>query len=189
MGLARASDRLFISARPHPESAAQASDLAWKLRKEHGLRGNPLAAEHLHVTLWHLGDALLPPPRELIEEVVRQMSVVEMPPFKVSFDHVMSFSNGALVLQGEDGVTGFSMLHRQLGALLAARGGSRSSRSFTPHMTLLRDQRHLPLRRIDPAIEWTVSEIVLVHSLLGKTTHRHLAQVPLVNRRPSGRGS
>ena len=45
-------------------------------------------------------------------------------------------------------------------------------------MTLLRDAHRVPDHDIEP-IEWEVRDVVLVHSLLGKTTHRHLARVPL----------
>ncbi|MGE5152361.1 MAG: 2'-5' RNA ligase family protein, partial [Rhodospirillaceae bacterium] len=51
----------------------------------------------------------------------------------------------------------------------------RKARSFTPHVTLLRDGQRVPEQRIEP-IEWTVREIVLVHSLLGRAAHRHVAR-------------
>jgi 2'-5' RNA ligase len=38
----------------------------------------------------------------------------------------------------------------------------------------------VPEQAIEP-IEWTVREIVLVHSLLGRTTHRHVARLPLAH--------
>ena len=71
-----------------------------------------------------------------------------------------------------------------------SQGGSghKGTRSFVPHVTLLRDKRRLlPSMPIEP-VEWTVTEFVLVHSLLGKTTHRVLARFPLISPRPSGRG-
>jgi 2'-5' RNA ligase len=57
-------------------------------------------------------------------------------------------------------------------------GRPRPARPFTPHLTLLRDRHLVPEHDISP-IEWEVREIVLVHSLLGRTVHRHLARVPL----------
>jgi RNA 2',3'-cyclic 3'-phosphodiesterase len=38
-------------------------------------------------------------------------------------------------------------------------------------------------------IEWTVTEFVLVHSLLGRTTHRVLARFPLISPLSAERGT
>jgi 2'-5' RNA ligase len=43
---------------------------------------------------------------------------------------------------------------------------------------LLRDEQLLPEQPIDPIV-WTARKFVLVHSLLGRTTHHHLAHLPL----------
>ena len=101
-----------------------------------------------------------------------------MPPFLASFDYVESFSGGALVLRGRDGVAGLEMLHAQLANVLRSKKVKLASSVFTPHVTLLRDRRLLPLKAVVP-IEWTVTQFVLVHSLLGKTIHRPLARFPL----------
>ena len=62
------------------------------------------------------------------------------------------------------------------------------TRRFVPHVTLLRDKhRLLPSIPVAP-LEWTVTEFVLVHSLLGTTTHRVLAHFPLISPPPSDRG-
>ena len=55
------------------------------------------------------------PTLELIDTLVQRAKLVEMPRFLVSFDYVESFSGGALVLRGQDGVAGLEMLHVQLG--------------------------------------------------------------------------
>jgi 2'-5' RNA ligase len=96
-----------------------------------------------------------------------------MPSFRVCFDRAESFKNGALVLRGDDGTIGLEILRQRLSDALD--GQPRTARAFTPHVTLLRDSHRVPEQRIEP-IEWTVREIVLVHSLLGRTTHRHIAR-------------
>lgn len=48
-------------------------------------------------------------------------------------------------------------------------------RNFTPHVTLLYDDRSVAPQAIEP-IAWTVREFVLVHSLLGRTEHRILGR-------------
>ena len=99
-----------------------------------------------------------------------------MPSFRVAFDRAMSFRNGALVLSGDDSVIGLEVLQQRLSDVLDGR--PRPARSFTPHLTLLRDSQRVAAHPIEP-ISWTVREVVLVHSLLGRTTHRHLARLPL----------
>ena len=67
-------------------------------------------------------------------------------------------------------------LYDPLGAALARHGlASIVHDEFTPHITLLRDAARLKPAAVAP-IAFTVREIVLVHSLLGKTTHIHLAR-------------
>jgi 2'-5' RNA ligase len=171
-----ATDRLFWAALPDSETAAKVADFARRRRRELGLTGRPLDARHLHVTLCHVADALGPPPSELVEIVSRRAANVVMPPFRVVFDRVMSFRNGALVLRGGDGVIGLEILQQRLSDVLDGR--PRQARPFTPHVTLLRDSRRIDEHPVEP-IGWTVREFVLVHSLLGQTTHRHLVRVPL----------
>lgn len=145
------------------------------MRVEHGLTGRALNPEHFHVTLFHVTDSVGFPPG-LVETLVARAASVTMPPFRIEFDHAMSFRNGAFVLAGNDGVIGLDVLQQRLSDALVP--GPRPARPFTPHLTLLRDGRRIAERPIEP-IGWTASEVVLVHSLLGRTTHRHLARIPL----------
>ena len=99
-----------------------------------------------------------------------------MPSFRVAFDRVTSFRNGAFLLSGDESVIGLEVLQQRLSDALDAR--PQRARPFTPHLTLLRDSHQIVEQFIEP-ISWTVKEVVLVHSLLGRTTHRHLARLPL----------
>jgi 2'-5' RNA ligase len=182
------TDRLFVAAIPDADTASRINRFAWRQRQWHGLKGRPMDAHLLHVTLWLVGDDVRAPPPRLVEELVRRLASIEMPPFRVSFDRLMSFRNGALVLCGGDGVAGLEMLHEHLKAAMVV-DGTRRTPAFTPHMTLLRDRRHVLADEVEPTVDWTVSELVLVHSLLGRTTQRHVARLPLASPPPSGRGS
>jgi 2'-5' RNA ligase len=183
MGFSCPTDRLLFLVYADPPAAAAAVEFGRGLRHEYGLRGSPILQRHIHSTLWHVGDDVSPPPPALIATLATCANRVSMPPFKVSFDRVESFTGGALVLRGEEGVIGLEWLHENLAAALCMRG----TRSFVPHVTLLRDKRHLlPSIPVAP-VEWTVTEFVLVHSLLGKTTHRVLARFPLISPLPSDR--
>lgn len=171
------TDRLFLAVLPDAETAGRIAQTAQHLRVSHGLSGKPLRPEHFHVTLCHVEDRLGLSLRK-VEEVSASAARVEMPSFRVCFDRAESFKNGALVLRGEDGTIGLDILQQRLSDALD--GEPRKARSFTPHVTLLRDGHRLPEQIIEP-IEWTVREVVLVHSLLGRTTHRHIARWTLNN--------
>lgn len=163
-------------------AAAAAVEIGCALRDEHGLRGTPILPRHIHSTPWHVGDNFAPPSTALIATLTACANRVSMPPFRVSFDHAESFTGGTLVLRREEGVIGLELLYENLSAVLCMR------RMRTSCRTLLRDKRRLlPSIPVEP-IEWKVAEFVLVHSLLGKTTHRVLARFPLVSPPPSDRG-
>ena len=49
-------ERIFLAALPDPATAARIHALAETLKREHGFTGNLILPEHLHVTLFHLGD-------------------------------------------------------------------------------------------------------------------------------------
>jgi len=172
-----ATDRLFLAVLPDPETAGRIAQTARHLRASHGLSGRPLRSEHFHVTLCQVetGIGLTP---GLVESVKASATGVAMPPFRVCFDRAESFKNGALVLRGDDGTIGLDVLQQRLSDALD--GEPRKARSFTPHVTLLRDGHRVPEQRIEP-IEWTVREVVLVHSLIGRTEHRHLDHWTLGN--------
>jgi len=171
------TDRLFFAALPDADTAERITRTARHLRTSHGLAGKPLRPEHFHVTLCHVetGIGLTP---GIVDSAKTCAAGVAMPSFRVSFDRAESFRNGALVLRGDDGTIGLDILQQRLSDAL--EGEPRKARPFTPHVTLLRDNHRVPEQRIEP-IEWTVREVVLVHSLSGRTTHRHLARWPLGN--------
>lgn len=181
-GLARsvarrlATDRLFFAIRPDPETANAIAERTKLWRTEHGLTGRPLKPEHLHVTLFHVGDAARTPPGELIEALVERVAGVAMPAFRVEFDRIMSFSNGAFVLAGDESLIGLEVLQQRLSDVLDPE--PRPARRFVPHVTLLRDARHIAEQPIEP-IGWTACEVALVHSRLGQTAQRDVAHVAL----------
>jgi 2'-5' RNA ligase len=166
------TDRLFLAVLPDQDTAARIAEKARHLRLSHGLTGRGVRPEHFHVTLCHAGDGT-GLPSDVVDRVKARAATVAMPPFRVCFDRAGSFKNGALVLRGDDGTIGLEVLQQRLSDALNEQ--PLKARAFTPHVTLLRDSHRVPEQHIEP-IEWTVREIVLVHSLLGRTTHRHIAR-------------
>ncbi len=165
------TDRLFLAVLPDEQTRTRIVEQARHLRLSHGLTGKGVRPEHFHVTLCQVGEGI-GLPSDVIDRVKECAASVVMPAFGVCFDRAESFKNGALVLRGEDGTIGLEILQQRLSDALD--GQPRKARTFTPHVTLLRDSHRVPEQRIEP-IEWTARELVLVHSLLGHTTHRPLA--------------
>ncbi|MFN4289621.1 MAG: RNA 2',3'-cyclic phosphodiesterase [Permianibacter sp.] len=174
-------ERLFLALQPPAEVWPALRQLEQQQRQRHGLQGRALRDEHLHVTLQHLLDHEVLPDDWIaradlaVESVVRQK-------FRLRFDRVMSFArrtdNRPFVLLAQDGLQALLGLQRALGEAMKRVGFLRVDRSFTPHVTLLYDRQQVPMQTIEP-LQWQAQEIVLIHSLLGRTQHRVLARWPL----------
>lgn len=166
-----ALDRLFLAVFPDTTSAAQIARLREPLCAKHGLSGSRIAPDRFHVTLHHLGDF-----RGVPEHVVEAASMAaaataaSKPPFEITFDHVESFSGRPgrrpFVLRANGSNADLMELHRRLVTALGKRGNVK----FVPHITLLYDEQGVAKEPVDP-VSWTINEIVLIRSLLGKTRH------------------
>ncbi len=177
----KATDSLFFAVLPDAPAIARIEALLPGLRSRHGLRGRAMEPERMHVTLHHLGNhAGLPQP--LLEVAAGMAHGVAARPFTIAFDRVESFfkpRNAPLVLRGGDGIAEVAAFHETLAQAMRGAGlGAWVQPRFTPHLTLMYDDRRVPLERIEP-IGWTVREFVLVRSLLGQRTHQRLMRWPL----------
>ncbi len=173
-----ATDRLFFAIFPDAATRERIADQARTLRDVHGLNGRPLANDRFHVTLHHLGDhAGLR--RDIVTAASEAAETVATPAFQVTLDKAASFHNGGnnpFVLQGGEGLGALKAFQRDLGLAMARAGLRRLvDKAFTPHVTLLYDKRLVTEQPIEP-VTWTVSEFVLIHSLLGQTQHVPLAR-------------
>jgi 2'-5' RNA ligase len=171
------SDRLFFALFPDAEAAAQIAAQAQRIAAERGLN-TPLAAERFYVTLHHLGDYDTLPQSILANAFVAG-AALQMAPFTVTFDNAGSFKrgerSGPLVLRSSDEAD-VTTLQRSLGFEMKRTGlGNWVRGAFTPHVTLLYDDIDCEEIPIAP-ISWTVREVTLVHSLLGRTRHVKLAK-------------
>lgn len=173
---------LFFAVFLDPDATATFARLGRDLCGEHKLTGRPLAPGRLHVSLYGMGSyADLPP--GLVAAAREAGAAVAMRPFGVAFNRAMSFAgsrgNRAFVLGGDDGVAGLMTLHQHLGATMKKAGLWKwVKRQYTPHVTLVYDQRCVTERVIE-TVGWTVREFILVHSLRGRTQYRPLGRWPL----------
>lgn len=175
-------ERIFFACLPDAETAARIAVLAERLAREHGLEAARILPEHLHVTLFHLGDwqAL---PTEIVTLASEAAGRVSQAPFDVVFDRAESFRNRTgiypFVLSGEKHASKWSPLHSALGDALTKAGlGGATKGEFSPHVTLAYDKVRVRPLPVVP-VTWKVRDFVLIHSLLGKTTHNHLGRWPL----------
>lgn len=175
-------DRLFLALYPDASTAERVAALARQLGERHGLRGRPISAERLHVTLHHLGDYAGVP-----DDVVRMAgdaaARVADASFEIAFDRAASFASRGgkcpFVLLGDEGMQAVTTLQQRIGEAMKASGLARRVEArFTPHMTLLYDDQVVATHAIEP-IRWQVREFALVHSLLGRSRHVVLARWPL----------
>jgi len=170
-------ERIFLACLPDAATAARIHDRAQAFKREHGFDGALILPEHLHVTLFHLGDW-----RALPDEVVRMAKeaagCVRLPPFGVTFGRAGSFRNRTgvhpFVLTGD--AKEWAPLHIALAAALRGAGlGGATQGAFEPHVTLTYDEVRVKPFAVQP-IAWTVVDFVLIHSVLGKTVHNHLGR-------------
>jgi len=175
-------DRIFFACLPGTATASRIHALAAEEKRSHGFAGTLILPEHRHVTLFHLGD-WIELPTEIVARAREAAAQVEVRSFDVSFARLESFRNRTgvypFVLTGA--AEAWRPLRTALGAALrkAGLGGAvHEADDFRPHVTLLRDERHAKARVIEP-IAWQVRDFVLIHSMLGKTTHVHLGRWPL----------
>lgn len=179
------SDRLFLAVQPDADAAARIAALARTLRDRHRVRGRPLDEARMHVTLQYFGE-FAGLPEGLVAAVASVVDGLALHAFDVAFDQAASFGGGARrrpwVLRGsQEALARLHDLHALLGARLAAAGVRVEGRAgFVPHLTLLYADRALPPQAIAP-IAWTVRELVLVDSLVGRGEHRVLRRWPLAS--------
>ena len=179
----RPTDRLFFALYPERSTAAgRMAQLASDLKRQHRLSGKILDTERFHVTLHHMGDfAGLPP--QLVRAAGEAAAALRFPPFPLAFDRVESFDKrrgggNAFVLRGGRGLEAVTDFQRTLGEAMK-KVGLKPEMRFTPHVTLLYDDRVMPAQPVTP-IEWCATEFVLVHSLLGRSAHLRLGAWPLL---------
>lgn len=174
----RPTDRLFFAVYPVAPARERLARLAQALRERHRLQGRAFAPERLHVTLAMAGDHVGLPPL-VLERAVAAGAAIHGAPFELSFDRVETFArtrNRPCVLRARDGVAALAALHEALEHALQEAGlVARAERPYRPHLTLQYDDRGIPEEAIEP-IGWTVNEVVLMRSLLGRSQHVALAR-------------
>ena len=169
------ADGLYLMTKPDARAASALNHVGTETRARQSLTGWPTAAELLHVTL--IVFPYDPDSDRQSAKIAKALSEIEVAPFRVAFDRLISFRGGArrpIVATADDGASGLQRLHQSLSTALNKHGASHG-KGFTPHLTLLRDPKAIEETFIDP-ISWTVTSVELVLSLPPPRRHRVLAR-------------
>lgn len=173
---------LFFALAPDATAQADLTTCGEQLRGKHRLRTKVIGAERLHITLHHLGEfPIVSDAHVKAAELAALAALRSVKPFEVAFDRVASFPRkvGArpFVLLTDGRNTALAHLHQLLGAELQKQGFILEKRKYSPHLTLLWDEAQVPEEPIEP-IRWTVNEVVLFNSLVGKSQYVRLGTWP-----------
>lgn len=156
----RSRNPLYIMAKPPPEVAAQVASLS-----RNDQRRGP---ELLHVTLLSLFD-LAVAPGDWLTVAITALDAFEGSPFPLSFDRIEE--RRAVTLRTRDPLPEARALQAGLlRFLLERRVPLMLGTTPIPHLTINYRGDGQGARKITP-IGWTVTEILLVESVLGQTRH------------------
>ena len=161
----RARNPLYVMAKPPPEVQAQIAALP---------RNDPSRGPHLlHVTLISLYDLHTAPP-EWLPAAIAALDGFAAPPFPLAFDRIEN--RKAVTLRTREPLTEARAFQKALvNHLLRAKAPIMDGTTPEPHITInyrgdrLGSQTFGALKL--PPIAWTVREILLMESVVGKTTH------------------
>lgn len=177
---------LFLALCPPTDLGSALVVQAEALRVRHGLKGKPLTADLLHVSLHALGDFFGAVPQTHVEAASAAMAHVAHRPLHLCFDRALSFAGQArtspYVLRCHPESDAAIAELRQHLALALKRFALSPQPSRTPHLTLLYDEHRVAEHAIEP-IAWTATDFALVLSHVGRTRHECLARWPLTGER------
>ncbi|MES2717121.1 MAG: anhydro-N-acetylmuramic acid kinase [Pseudomonadota bacterium] len=172
---------LFLAIFPPPELAQRVGPLAADLRQQHGLHGQRLQEQHLHMTLHAVAWFHAEIPLQQIEAAMAAAAGIRCPALPITFDRAGSFhnrsnpGNNAFVLQCDAPSNASVARLRQQLAVALRRSGLRPTPTSTPHMTLLYDRKVVEEQPIQP-IQWTATRFALILSHVGLGHHQWLGE-------------
>jgi 2'-5' RNA ligase len=158
-------NRLFFALWPDDETRHACAEAGRKLRARLQPGGRLERPERLHATLLFLGDAVPASEEAAAHQAASQL---QAEPFTLVLDRAGCFPRRkSLWWLGCQSVSREAIaVHDGLRASLRVAGVRYDLKNFVPHVTFLRDAQILLAPSPIAPIEWRVSELVLVRSLL-----------------------
>ena len=171
---------LFFAIIPEPHSAQRIEQVAVELRQQHGLKGECLETDRLHLTLHTVEQFEAFVSQQVVDAALAAAARVRCAPFSIAFDHARSFpSSDAFVLRSDESSDSAIKHLRQLLTLELRRFELRPKATETPHMTMLYDKHKVAEHPIEP-LHWTATRFALILSHVGAGHHQRIAEWPLV---------
>jgi 2'-5' RNA ligase len=164
----RTRNPLYIMAKPPPAIQQAITALP---------RNDPSRGPHLlHVTLVSLLDLHDAPP-DWLPRIIAALNSFDGPAFPLHFDRIES--RKAVTLRTKDPLAEARALQRRLlDHLVLHKAPFTEGTAPEPHVTINYRGDRLRAERIAP-IAWTVDEIILTESIVGKATHVEHGRWPL----------
>lgn len=167
--------RLFFGLAPPDRERSRIKALQEELAP---LRGR-VAPDRLHITMGISGDfRSLPAP--LVERMRAIGSSLRAAPARVKLDRLHA-SGHQIVLRPTGSSDGLRALFRELDGPLSRHGIRRAGWKYSPHLTLGYPSGRSFTQPIAP-FSWMASEVILIHSVVGRTCHNVLGRWQLVAR-------
>jgi len=166
------SESFFLAVLPDPTTATRLARRTAASCLKYNFSSRPISPERFHISLLGFGDY----DPKLAEAVTRIAGTIQALPFEVRFDRALSFKSAKkspFVLTGEESL---AKLREFAGQVSAAFGVKLSS--FTPHLTLIWDDKRIEPHEIQP-VGWIVREFTLIRSFVGKSRYEILGRWPL----------
>ena len=164
----RARNHLYVMAKPPRHVQAQIAALP---------RNDPGRGPHLlHVTLISLYDLHTAPP-EWLPATIAALDSVAAAPCPLAFDRIEN--RNAVTLRTREPLAEARAFHKALvNHLLAAKAPIMDGTTPEPHIPITYRGDRLGAQKMPP-IGWTVDEIILTESIVGRTTHVEHGRWPL----------
>lgn len=171
-------DNFFFALSPEGDAGAHAIRIQQENLPLLGWNPYLVPESCLHVSLLDIGIRKNLTLRSIDSTLAMAKSVADglsFDAFDVSFDCAMSFNpkstaKKAFVLKMGAGRQQVDALCKQLGHGLALVNVKSEDKATTPHMTLARSVQTIPVASVPP-VRWKVTQLVLIHSVVGETRH------------------
>ena len=149
--------RIFFALWPPPATARALAQWALEAQRETG--GKPTDAAKIHLTLAFLGDADA-------QRALRAARAVQASPHSLPIEQASHWRGNGIVWAGPRATPApLNALVEALGMALYREEFALERRPFAAHVTLIRKARGASLPPL-PAVDWPVSEFLLVRSAL-----------------------
>ncbi len=175
-------DTIFAAIRLDESTARRAGEITRRAYEEHGLEGKPRPLGNLHITVVYFG-LHLSLGEEGIEKARRACAAAaaRLEPFEAQLYQLKSFAGrpwrpAPLVLVNAAKHAAFQDCYRTLFEAAQELGlvQGRPPR-FTPHVTIAYSSKQLAPQPIEPLV-WQVTDLVLIHSFVGRTKYEELGR-------------